>query len=406
SRGTLEVAGDSSVVWHPDHSFLGPGTLLDGFLEVLDPTVFRYTSDDGTSYLIDEKEGLLSLADPNGNALTISSDGMFHSSGERVLFTRDSAGRITRLTDPAGNELVYTYDPRGRLVTFVNRVGDLTRFFYENPAFPFHLTRIEDPRGINAVRTEFDHDGRMIRQIDAAGNSIRFNHDIANHTETIVDRLGNPTIHHYDDFGNVTRTIDALGGETVRTYDQRDNELTTTTPEGLTTTRTFGEGDGLLTEEDGEGNTIAFTYDDHGRPLVVRDPNGHASLMAYDSSGNLLSLAGPLSSLTTFTYQADGNLATLTDGEGSTTSYHYDDRGRQVGMDVAGRDGTVLRSETYTYDPNGNRDSLTTIRILPDGATQVLLTMFDHDAENRLVRTVFPDGTETRTEYNSLGQQS
>jgi RHS repeat-associated protein len=60
----------------------------------------------------------------------------------------------------------------------------------------------------------------------------------------------------------------------------------------------------------------------------------------------------------------------------------------------------------YTYDANGNRLSETRIRTLPGGGTETLVTQYEYDALNRLVKTTQPDGSTTRTVYNAIGKQS
>jgi YD repeat-containing protein len=62
----------------------------------------------------------------------------------------------------------------------INPSGAVTRFKYG----PDHyLQEIIDPRGVRAVRTEYDDDGRMVRQINAEGDTLAFDHDLANNRE-------------------------------------------------------------------------------------------------------------------------------------------------------------------------------------------------------------------------------
>jgi len=68
---------------------------------------------------------------------------------------RDPAGRISAITDPAGQQLLYSYDPQGRLVTFTDRNGAVTEYRYTNTAYPFYLTEIIDPLGHRAVKSLF-----------------------------------------------------------------------------------------------------------------------------------------------------------------------------------------------------------------------------------------------------------
>jgi YD repeat-containing protein len=40
--------------------------------------------------------------------VTLSAGGIIHSNGKSIIFTRDSLGRITQVTDPNGNAQTYT----------------------------------------------------------------------------------------------------------------------------------------------------------------------------------------------------------------------------------------------------------------------------------------------------------
>ena len=180
----------------------------------------------------------------------ITTNGVAHSSGAGVSFLRDPQGRIREIVDPLGRSLIYACDPLGNLASFTDRETNITTFAYTNTAFPHHLTGITDPRGVPALRTEYDDQGRMIRQIDADGQAVEFTHDLAANREIVRDRLGAVTVHEYDDRGNVVRTTDALGGVTRYEYDALDNQTA---------------------KIDALGNTNRFTYDPHGHRRTLRD---------------------------------------------------------------------------------------------------------------------------------------
>ena len=62
---------------------------------------------------------------------------------------------------------------------------------------------INDPRGVRAIRNEYDADGRLLSHTDAAGQAITYTHDLVARTEMVTNRLGQVTIYEYDDKGNV-----------------------------------------------------------------------------------------------------------------------------------------------------------------------------------------------------------
>ncbi|MEO7100839.1 MAG: tandem-95 repeat protein [Luteolibacter sp.] len=404
SQGKLEVEGDTEILWQGEsNDFVNLPTIAGQFTAFDDatsnPSRFRYTEPGGASYIIDETQGLMSIADTNGNTVTVNRSGVHHSAGESLVFTRDTAGRITQITDPTGKKVTYQYDAQGRLITFTNRTSNTNRFLYANTAFPHYLTEIDDGTGVQAIRTAYDAGGRMISQTDATGKTIAFAHDVSNRRESATDRLGHVTTHEFDDFGNVTRTTDALGGVTTRTYDANDNETGTTTPLGFTTTRVFDARNNLLRETDPLGNVSRYTYDSEKRPLTIADALDHNTAIVYNASGNLASMTDPAGTPTAFTYTGTGNIATLVDANGTTTSYTHDAKGHEKTMSVTASNGSVLSSEAYDYDSAGNR-----IRSIVFDGARYLTTNYEYDGENRLTRITYPDGTLTVKNYDSNGK--
>src|SRR5207244_7122816 len=87
--------------------------------------------EDGTAYIIDQRSGLQSLSDPNGNTLTIGAGRIVHSSGKSITFNRDSLGRITSITDPNANSQTYTYDANGDLVSYTDNQSNTSTYSYD-----------------------------------------------------------------------------------------------------------------------------------------------------------------------------------------------------------------------------------------------------------------------------------
>jgi hypothetical protein len=67
---------------------------------IYNPTRFQLTTAEKYVYTIDQTLGVVAMTDPNGNTLTINTNGVIHSSGKSIVFTRDSSGRITKIIDP------------------------------------------------------------------------------------------------------------------------------------------------------------------------------------------------------------------------------------------------------------------------------------------------------------------
>ncbi len=392
---SLEPVG-ASIVWATGG--LGPVELwYPGTLTSFDPSVYRLTTPEGMVYVIDQAIGIKTVTDPNGNTLTYGPDGILHSAGKDIEFTRDAQGRITEITDPNGGIITYEYDSNGDLIAVTDQVGNTTRYTYNSS---HGLVDIEDPRGITPARNEYDDTGRLVAHIDAFGNRIEYTHDIDGRQEIVQDRLGNMTVYEYDEEGNVTSQTDPLGHVTSYTYDAEGNKLSETDPLGNETTYTYDLAGNLLTQTDPLGNITTYTYNSRNQVLATADPNGNTTTNTYDSNGNLLTTTDPLNNTTSNTYDSSGNLLTTTNCLDNVTSYAYDSYGNLTRQtDALGND------TTYTYDSNGNQLTQTTTRTTDSGPV-TMTTTYEYDTLNRLIRTIDPDGYESVTEYNAIGKKS
>jgi RHS repeat-associated protein len=398
TRGTLVPEAPVDVL--VDGGFPGPVELLDASdprLNTYDPTVFRFTDENGNVYVIDQELGVRSISDLSGNKLTITRDGITHSGGKSVRFVRDALGRITQITDPAGNSMTYAYDAAGDLVVFKNRESHDTRFIYDSRHY---LLLFEDPRGVRPVRYEYDDTGRLTRVVDATGKVVSLTHDLDTRREVNVDRLGNTTVHEYNARGQLVRSTDANGGVTARAFDARGNVLSVTDPDGKTTTFTYDAAGNKLTEADPAGNTTRFTYDARGQVLTKTDALGRVTSNAYDARGNLLTSKDALGGVTSYAYDAAGRQTSMTNALGLVTRFEYAGAQLSKNTDPAGN------VTTYAYDANGNRKTETVTRTNAAGQAEVLTTTHEYDRLDRPVQNVYPDGSTRGFEYDIAGQHS
>lgn len=369
-------------------------------LQAFNPTRFKFTDDTGIEYIVDQREGVKSIKDLNGNTVTFTANGIQHSAGKSITFVRDTQGRITQITDPMGNAMHYTYNGNGDLVSFEDRENQTTSFLYDGATH--YLTGIRDPRGIQPIRNEYDADGRLVKNIDAFGKEIVYTHNLSGNEEIIHDRLGNPTRYVYDDRGNVLEKTDAEGATTTYTYDDRDNELTVTNALGKTSVMTYDALDNKLTEADPLGNTTRYTYNARRNVLTVTDPRGNVTTNTYDATGNVLTTRDALGKVTRYTYTPQGGLVrTITNALNHITTYGYDSFGN-----VNSETDALGHVSTSTYDPNGNRLTSTVTRSLPGGGSETITTNYQYDKLNHLTRVTFADGTFTDMNYNSIGKVS
>jgi RHS repeat-associated protein len=394
TNATLTPVGDPTAFVLA--TFPGPADLLDySSLEPKDFDEYQLTLPTGEVYLINQQLGVRQITDANGNSVTFNSNGIIHSSGKSITFTRDSQNRITQITDPAGSVMTYTYDERGDLVTHTNRETEQSRYTYNST---HGLLTYVDPRGIQPLRNEYDDAGHLVRQIDANGKIVTYTINPDLRQEVITDRLGNTTVYEYNARGEVVRITDAKGGVTTRTFDSRDNLITETDPKGKVTSYTYDSLDRRLTETDPLGGVTRYTYNSRNQVLTITDPQGRVTTNTYDTQGNLLSAKDPAGNTATTVYNSRGLATSDTDALGNVVLYEYNTFGNLTKVtDPLGN------ATTSTYDANGNRLSDTRTRVV-NGVTETLTTTYEYDRVNRLTRVTYPDGSTTQTVYDDAGR--
>ena len=388
--------------------------LFDASFSLYDPDVYRLILPDGRAFVIDQQEGLKSITDLNGNELTITDDGITHSSGKAVAFVRDAQGRIESITDPNGNPMSYGYDAQGDLISYRDRENNETTFTYL-AAVPHHLDGIEDPRGLQPIRNDYDPaTGRLVRHTDAFGETIEYTHQIGVRQEEILDRNGKLRVLEYDERGNVVLETDPNGKVILRAFDANNNRTCETEAHdplqsGVDcqsspnpTLFAYDARDNLLSQTDAEGNTTSFTYNVRDQVETATDPKNRTTTNVYDPEGNLTKIIDAAGTEADFTYDAQGNLKTQSVSVGGvtqTTSFDYDTSGNlNKETDAEGNE------TTFTYDTNGNRLTETRTRTLPDTSVETLVTNFVYDKLGRLVRTTDADGSFTRTVFDAIGK--
>lgn len=414
---------------------------------------FELVRHDGIRYRFDETGRLLRCQDRNGVGYSVNYDPRGHperitaDAGEALVLFHDDEGRMTSLVADDGRrvELAYT----GRLpVRIIDARGGTTSFAYDSEG---RLTRVTDPTGTDVLELEYDADGRVSAVVDALNHRSTYAYDRGVTTATDPaggvwtdtydgvrllqrrDPLGAQTSVERDGELNLTGTTDALGTATTMTYDRRGNLLTSTVA-GSTHRFAYDEQNDLVAWTDPRGATTRFAYDAGGKlvrledrsggvwtadrdlrtglPLSVTDPLGHVTRFVYDERERLSGMTTALGSTTRYSYDAAGRLAAVIDPEGRTWTAAYDPAGNVVfARDAAGR------ATTYSYDPAGRlttvRDTLgrtTSSAYDPAGRTAVLTRAdgaelrYAYDAAGNLTRSIDALGHVTSLSYDPAGR--
>ncbi len=332
--------------------------------------VTKYTRDAvGRPLTVEDADGNVTtnVYDPDGNLITVTDP-----RGHATHLTYDLADQKRHSTDANGDTTSWTYTPGGQVETVTDARAHVTTNGYDSFG---ELTSVTAP-GKPATTYTYDAEGRRTSTTLPSGAESRVGYDDAGEVTSTTDPLGKVTRYTYNDAGERTSSKDPLGRITKQEYSTTGLPTVKTLPGGATETTTynaagqqtgFTNADGLTTsyvpdpagllssKTEPGAMTTSYTYDAAGRQQTVTTPNGHVTTDSYSDAGRLTRVHSDVSGSTdvTYTWDADGNRDSMTDATG-TTRYSYDLGNRLTS--VTNGAGNTLE---YGYDSTGNVTTLT-----------------------------------------------
>lgn len=291
------------------------------------------------------------------------------------------------MRDPEGFSRFYTYDAAGDLATYKDAEGATTHFTY---AADHYLKSMEvasaDGAAVTKVLENVWDGGRLVRQLDADGKEIKYEHDLTARRETFRDRDGNPTVYEYDLLSSRLKKL------TVVPKDDPTHPRVTTYE--------YNEEKGWLERETGPDNNVTTyfcdpRYNRRWQSVTRRKPDGTSESLVtwfeHDRNNRLVKTTNPDNTFTTVVYNELGRQASVKDQSGRETKYEYDAKGNLKRTIYP--DG---KYEDNSYDDDGRRTSST------DRAVRT--TFYKHDRVGRLTETLFAGGGKTTTTYDGVGR--
>jgi RHS repeat-associated protein len=369
---------------------------------------------DGTVYVFPfgdtaqrpQQAALKHVQDRYGNRLTFTRDAagtltrIVTPSGRWIELTYDASYRITQARDVIGRTVSYTYDASGRLASVTDRAGGVTRYAYDAS---HRMSTLTDARGTVSLTNQYDAAGRVARQMQADGGTYTFSYvvdpgtgkisrtDVTDprgvvrtltfdsggypiaETRAYGSSIAQPTTLTRDSTSHrILSRTDALGRVTTYGYDTSGNVTSVTwlagTPAAVTRSLAYEPTFNQVTRvTDALNQTVSYAYSAAGALTTITNAAGAQQTRTYNSAGQLLSATTPNESYT-FTY-ASGDQVARTDGSGATSRRIVDGAGRVIAR----------------IDPTGRR------------------TRYEYDAMDRLVRYIDGLGGVTTFAYDANG---
>ncbi len=290
----------------------------------------------------------------------------------------------TTITKRDGNQLSYTYDQSGNILSETNELGETTTYRYDNVG---NILQRVTPGGHKTTYT-YDETGQLVKSVDPVGNTVSYEYDDKGNPIVIKGADESNGTYEYDDKDRLTKAISVLGQEKVYEYDKYGNPTKETITELGSKTYKYMYGK-KVSETDRLGNKLEYKYDQFDNMEEVSDSLGTHSKSIYDEMGRVIQSTDVLGTTTVYKYDPLGRLITE-DTEGRVTMYAYDDADRVISMTNPKGGKTE-----YTYDTEGNTLSVR----YPDGT----MTQYEYDALGRVIKTKLPDKTIDSYEYNKDG---
>jgi RHS repeat-associated protein len=291
--------------------------------------------------------------DTDGNQLSMT-DGLGHVT---QYGSHDANGRPGTMTDMNGVVTEFTYNGRGRVLTMNvkhpsnSSLDALTTMEYDEEG---RVTGITRP-ATDKIIFDYNLAGLLTSMRAASGERIDYEHDaMGNVTKETVKRTNGTasrtTVRTFDSLGRMLS--ETLGPRRVTrwAYDANGNATTLTNPLNNATTQAFDALDRLITTVAPDGGTTSLVHDEKDGVVENSDPKSVVTTFVRNGFGDVIQEVSPDRGTSTYWYDAAGSMTKSQDGRGQIVDYSYDILGRLSQKVPQGLTGETV---SYSWDTGG-----------------------------------------------------
>lgn len=196
-------------------------------------------------------------------------------------------GKVSAIIFPEGNRIDYSYDTAGNLTKVTDNDGNSINYTYDN-------------RGNKTKEEIFDVSGTLQKTVSM----------------------------QYDLLNRLVKTINPDGGQIITAYNKRSSRSTIVSPNNVITTYSYDQLNRIIKASRPDDVQVAYTYDRRNNLIMVSDANGNITTYDYDKRNRMIKNISPDTGSTSYSYDRNGNLKTKTDAKQITTTYTYDTANR------------------------------------------------------------------------------